>query len=162
MRAVIQRCNSAQVTVDSEVIGKIDKGFVVFLGVRSDDTDWDLEYLARKIAGLRIFEDENGKMNLSPEAVGGEILIISNFTLYGNTVHGFRPDFITAMMPQRAEEMYLKFIELCKTYPYKKIQTGKFGADMKVDVSNDGPVNIIIETENVRKWKKKKDLLQQP
>lgn len=151
MRAVIQRCNNASVTVDNEIIGKIDKGFVVFLGVRNDDTDWDLEYLARKIAGLRVFEDENAKMNLGPEAVGGEILIISNFTLYGNTVHGFRPDFMTAMMPQRAEEMYLKFIELCKTYPYKKIQTGKFGADMKVDVSNDGPVNIIIETENVRK-----------
>ena len=161
MRAVIQRCNNASVTVENEVIGKIGKGFVVFLGVKNDDTDFDLEYLARKIAGLRIFEDENQKMNLSPENVGGEILIISNFTLYGNTVRGFRPDFMNAMMPQRAEEMYLKFIELCKTYPYKKIQTGKFGADMKVDVSNDGPVNIFIETESVRKWKKKKDLLQQ-
>ena len=151
MRAVIQRCNSAQVTVNNEVIGKIDKGFVVFLGVRNDDTDWDLEYLARKIAGLRIFEDENQKMNLSPEAVGGEILIISNFTLYGNTVHGFRPDFITAMMPQRAEEYVNKFVEECrKTNCFKKINTGVFGADMKVSVENDGPVTIIMETEKTK------------
>lgn len=151
MRALIQRCNNASVTVEGKVIGQINKGFVVFLGIRNDDTDWDLEYLARKVAGLRIFEDENQKMNKGMQEVDGEILIISNFTLYGNTVRGFRPDFITAMMPQRAEEMYLKFIELCKSYPYKKIQTGQFGADMKVDVSNDGPVSIIIETENVRK-----------
>ncbi len=157
MRAVIQRCNNANVTVEGKIIGQINKGFVVFLGVCEDDTDWDLEYLVRKIAGLRIFEDENQKMNKSMQDVGGEMLVVSNFTLYGETDHGFRPSFVRAMMPIRAKEMYLKFVEMSKAYPYKNIQTGEFGADMKVDVSNDGPVTIIIDTEKVRKWKTKKD-----
>ena len=151
MIAVIQRVKGASVTVKEQVVGRCGMGYAVLLGVANGDTEKDAEVLATKLSKLRIFEDENQKMNLSPENVGGEILIISNFTLYGNTVRGFRPDFMNAMMPQRAEEMYLKFIELCKNYPYKKIQTGKFGADMKVDVSNDGPVNIFIETESVRK-----------
>lgn len=148
MRAVIQRCLSANVEVEGKVIGAIQKGFVVFLGVGKNDTDQDLQYMVRKISGLRIFEDENQKMNKSISQVEGEMLVISNFTLYGNTSHGFRPDFFDSMMPQRAEEYVNKFIEECeKTNCFKKINTGKFGADMKVNVINDGPVTIIMESE---------------
>lgn len=148
MRAVIQRCLSASVEVEGKVIGDIQKGFVVFLGVGKNDTDQDLQYMVRKISGLRIFEDENQKMNKSISQVEGEMLVISNFTLYGNTSHGFRPDFFDSMMPQRAEEYVNKFIEECeKTNCFKKINTGKFGADMKVNVVNDGPVTIIMESE---------------
>lgn len=148
MRAVIQRCLSANVEVEGKVIGDIQKGFVVFLGVGKNDTDQDLQYMVRKISGLRIFEDENQKMNKSISQVEGEMLVISNFTLYGNTSHGFRPDFFDSMMPQRAEEYVNKFIEECeKTNCFKKINTGKFGADMKVNVVNDGPVTIIMESE---------------
>ena len=149
MRAVIQRCLSANVEVEGKVIGDIQKGFLVFLGVGKNDTDQDLQYMVRKISGLRIFEDENQKMNKSISQVEGEMLVISNFTLYGNTSHGFRPDFFDSMMPQRAEEYVNKFIENCKqTNCFKNIQTGIFGADMKVLVENDGPVSIIIDTEN--------------
>ena len=149
MRAVIQRCLSANVEVEGKVIGDIQKGFVVFLGVGKNDTDQDLQYMVRKISGLRIFEDENQKMNKSISQVEGEMLVISNFTLYGNTSHGFRPDFFDSMMPQRAEEYVNKFIDNCKqTNCFKNIQTGIFGADMKVLVENDGPVTIIIDTEN--------------
>ena len=149
MKAVIQRCLSASVEVDKKIVGKIGKGFVVFLGVGKQDTEKDLEYLVKKISGLRIFEDENEKMNLSISQVNGEMLVISNFTLYANTSHGFRPDFFNAMMPQRAEEFFNLFIENCKkTNQFKKIESGIFGADMKVLVENDGPVTIIIESEN--------------
>ena len=149
MKAVIQRCNSASVEVNKNIVGKINKGFVVFLGVGKNDTDDDLNYLVKKISGLRIFEDENCKMNLSISQVEGEMLVISNFTLYANTSRGFRPDFINSMMPQRAEEYVNKFIINCKqTNCFKNIETGIFGADMKVLVENDGPVTIIIDTEN--------------
>ena len=149
MKAVIQRCNNASVEVDKKFVGKIGKGFVVFLGIGKNDTDEDLNYLVKKISGLRIFEDENQKMNLSISQIQGEMLVISNFTLYANTSHGFRPDFLNSMMPQRAEEYVNKFIENCKqTNCFKNIQTGIFGADMKVLVENDGPVSIIIDTEN--------------
>ena len=104
MKAVIQRCNNASVEVDKKIVGKIGKGFVVFLGIGKNDTDEDLNYLVKKISGLRIFEDENQKMNLSISQIQGEMLVISNFTLYANTSHGFRPDFLNSMMPQRAEE----------------------------------------------------------
>jgi len=148
LKAVIQRCNNASVEVDNKIVGKINKGFVVFLGVGKNDTDEDLNYLVKKISGLRIFEDENQKMNLSISQIDGEMLVISNFTLYANTSHGFRPDFLNSMMPQRAEEYVNKFIEECeKTNCFKKINTGKFGADMKVNVINDGPVTIIMESE---------------
>ena len=148
MKAVIQRCLKAKVEVNNKVVGNIDKGFVVFLGVGKDDTDDDLQYLVRKISGLRIFEDENQKMNKSISQIEGEMLVISNFTLYANTSRGFRPDFINSMMPQRAEEYVNQFIEECrKTNCFKKINSGIFGADMKVSVENDGPVTIIIESE---------------
>ena len=156
MRAVIQRCLKAQVEVDKKTVGKIERGFVVFLGIGKNDTDKDLEYLVKKISGLRIFEDENKKMNLSISQINGEMLVISNFTLYASTTHGFRPDFFESMMPQRAEEFYENFIENCKkTGAFKNIEHGIFGADMKVSVENDGPITIIIESEKRNeKWKK--------
>ncbi len=151
MKAVIQRCLKASVEVDKKIVGDINKGFVVFLGIGKDDTDKDLDYLVRKISGLRIFEDENQKMNKSISQIDGEMLVISNFTLYANTTHGFRPDFINSMLPQRAEEYVNKFVEECrKTNCFKKINTGIFGADMKVCVENDGPVTIIIESEKAK------------
>lgn len=149
MKAVIQRCLNAEVVVDNKTVGKIEKGFVVFLGIAENDTEQDLDYLVRKISGLRIFEDENAKMNKSIKDVNGEMLVISNFTLQAKTSHGFRPDFFHAMMPQRAEQFVNKFIENCNnTGCFKKINSGIFGADMKVSVVNDGPVTIIIDTEN--------------
>ena len=151
MKAVIQRCRAANVIVDGKCVGEISHGFLVLLGVGETDTTWDIEYLARKIAGLRIFEDDKGKMNLNSSQVDGEILIVSNFTLYGNAYDGFRPSFSSAMMPARAEEFYNKFILECQKYNYRKIATGVFGADMKVNVNNDGPVTIIIESEKARK-----------
>lgn len=148
MKAVVQRCLKANVEVNKKTVGKIEKGFVVFLGVGKNDTNDDLEYLVKKISGLRIFEDENCKMNLNISQINGEMLVISNFTLYANTTHGFRPDFFDSMMPQRAEEFYEKFIENCKqTGAFKNVEHGIFGADMKVSVENDGPVTIIIESE---------------
>lgn len=151
MKAVIQRCLSASVEVEEKTVGNINKGFVVFLGIGKDDSDKDLDYLVRKISGLRIFEDENQKMNKSISQIDGEMLVISNFTLYANTTHGFRPDFINSMMPQRAEEYVNRFVEECrKTNCFKKINTGVFGADMKVKVENDGPVTIIIESEKAK------------
>lgn len=151
MKAVIQRCNSAQVVVEGKVVGKINKGLMVLLGVGGSDTEWDIKYLARKIAGLRIFEDDQGKMNLSSAQIGGEILIISNFTLYGNAYDGFRPSFSDAMMPAKAEEYYNQFIQECRSYEFKNVQSGVFGADMTIDIQNDGPVTIIIESEKARK-----------
>ena len=149
MKAVIQRCNHASVEVNKKIVGKINKGFVVFLGIGKNDTDDDLNYLVKKISGLRIFEDENQKMNLNISQIQGEMLVISNFTLYANTSHGFRPEFLNSMMPQRAEEYVNKFINNCKqTNCFKNIETGIFRADMKVLVENDGPVTIIIDTEN--------------
>ncbi len=151
MRAVVQRVLNANVEVDNKIIGKIDKGFVVFLGVKNTDNESDCLKLAKKICGLRIFEDENGKMNLSPQKVGADLLVISNFTLYGNTSHGFRPDFLESMPPQGAEILYEKFIENCKNEnTFKLVQHGKFRADMKVNVVNDGPITIIIDTENLK------------
>lgn len=151
MRAVVQRCKNAEVKVDGKSVGKISHGFMVLVGIGESDTDWDIEYLAKKIAGLRIFEDENGKMNYNIEKVNGEVLIVSNFTLYGNVYDGYRPSFTEAMMPAKAEEMYNKFVKECEKYPYKKVATGLFGGDMKIDIHNDGPVTIIIESEKGRR-----------
>ncbi len=152
LKAVIQRCLNAFVNVEGKTVGKIGNGFVVFLGINKDDALEDLDYLVRKISGLRIFEDENQKMNKSISQVGGEMLVISNFTLYANTIHGFRPDFINAMMPQRAEELVNLFIEKSKnTQAYKNVEHGIFRADMKVYVENDGPVTIIIESGDRKK-----------
>lgn len=150
MRAVLQRVLNANVIVENECVGSIGKGFVVFLGIGKNDEEKDLDYLVKKICGLRIFEDENGKMNLSPSAVCAEMLVISNFTLYANTTHGFRPDFIESMPPKEANEFVEKFILKSKKQNcFKKIETGIFGADMTVNCVNDGPVTIIFDTEKM-------------
>ena len=142
MRAVVQRVNSASLYVDDTLISEIQKGFVVYFCVEKGDGEELLEYFTKKISKLRVFEDENGKMNLSLLDVGGEILLISQFTLAGNVAHGYRPSFINAEEPRRAEELYLKLAEnLNAIIPTK---TGVFGAMMKIVQENDGPVTIII------------------
>lgn len=146
MRSVIQRVNSAQVTVDGKVIGKIEKGLLVLLGVCDDDTEKDMKWLADKIAGLRIFTDENDKMNLSLEDVGGGVLVVSQFTLYGDCKKGRRPNFTAAGKPDFAEAMYVKFTEYMKEL-LGTVETGEFGADMQVLLENDGPVTLIIDSK---------------
>ena len=142
MKAVVQRVNSASLYVDDTLISEIQKGFVVYFCVEKGDGEELLEYFTKKISKLRVFEDENGKMNLSLLDVGGEILLISQFTLAGNVAHGYRPSFINAEEPRRAEELYLKLAEnLNAIIPTK---TGVFGAMMKIVQENDGPVTIII------------------
>ena len=152
MRAVLQRVNNASVTVEGKVVGEISKGFVVFLGVGKDDDMTDLDYLVRKICGLRIFEDENEKMNLAPKDVNAQMLVISNFTLFANTTHGFRPEFLGSMAYEEAKNYVNMFIDKCReTGAFSKIDSGVFGADMKVDVSVDGPINIIFDTKEIKK-----------
>lgn len=146
MRLVIQRVKHASVKVDGEIKGEIGQGFLVLLGVKKGDTEKDLEYCVKKLVGLRVFEDENEKMNLSVTDVNGDFLIISQFTLYGDTKKGFRPSFIMAEEPQKANEMYETFLEKVKESSGRKVEKGVFGADMKVELLNDGPVTIIIES----------------
>ena len=146
MRSVVQRVNSASVTVDGEVIGKIGKGLLVLLGVCDDDTEADMKWLADKVSGLRIFTDENDKMNLSLEDVSGEILVVSQFTLYGDCKKGRRPNFTGAGKPDFAEKMYEEFVKYLKT-KIEVVETGRFGADMKVTLENDGPVTLIIDSK---------------
>lgn len=146
MRCVIQRVNRASVSVDGEICGSIRKGILVFLGICDDDTDKDLKWLADKVIGLRIFEDENERMNLSLQDIDGEILIISQFTLFGNCKKGKRPDFTQAGKPEFAKLMYQKFVDYCSSI-IKITQSGVFGADMKADLENDGPVTLIIDSK---------------
>ena len=154
MRAVIQRVKYASVTVDNETVGKINGGFLVLLGVGKGDTEAEADLLAAKIAKMRVFCDENGKMNLSLSQVDGEILVISQFTLYANCVHGNRPDFFNSEAPARANELYEYFTEKVKALSECKTEHGIFGADMKVELLNDGPVTIILDTDELRKDKK--------
>ena len=146
MRAVIQRVTSSSVVVDGKVIGNINKGFNVLLGICKDDTVEDLKYIKDKIINLRVFQDENDKMNLSILDVKGEILAISQFTLYGDCRKGRRPNFMEAMGGDEAKELYNKFIEMLKESE-RKIETGEFGADMKVEINNDGPVTILLDSK---------------
>ena len=146
MRSVIQRVNRASVEVDGKVIGEINKGILVLLGVCDEDTDADIKWLADKIIGLRIFTDENDKMNLSLEDVEGELLVVSQFTLFGDCKKGRRPSFATAGKPVYANDMYKKFVAYCSD-KVKKVATGEFGADMKVSLENDGPVTLIIDSK---------------
>ena len=146
MRLVVQRVKYASVKVDGEVKGEIKQGLMALVGVKQGDTDKDLEFCVNKLVGLRIFEDENEKMNLSVKDINGEILLISQFTLYGETKKGFRPSFIMAEEPVRANEMYEKFILRTKEMSGLKVEQGVFGADMKVELLNDGPVTILIES----------------
>ena len=147
MRAVVQRVTNADVKIDGRVNGKIDNGLLVLLGVGNGDTEEDMKYIADKIIKLRIFSDENDKMNLSLEDVGGSMLVISQFTLYGDCPHGRRPYFGNAMEPVSANEMYEKFVAYIRKQGIH-IETGEFGADMKVSLTNDGPVTIILESKN--------------
>ena len=151
MKAVVQRVKYASVTVENETVGKIDQGFLVLLGVGKGDTEAEADLLASKIAKMRVFCDENGKMNLSLNQVGGEILVISQFTLYANCVHGNRPDFFASEGPVRANELYEYFTEKVKALSECKTEKGIFGADMKVELLNDGPVTIILDTDELLK-----------
>lgn len=147
MRAVIQRSGPADLRINGEIYSHIDGGLFVLLGIGRDDTTQDVEYVARKIAGLRIFEDENGKMNNNVFSTTGQIMVVSQFTLYGELGSGYRPGFSSAMMPEGAEKLYDTFIDECKKYNYNHIATGVFGEDMKITFTNDGPTTIIIDTE---------------
>ena len=145
MRAVVQRVSRAKVTVASECTGEIGKGLLVLLGVGQDDKEADAEYLSEKIAGLRVFEDPNGKMNLSVGEVGGQLLVVSQFTLYGDVRRGKRPSFDAAAAPQRARELYEYFVEQIRKAGLK-CETGRFQEMMDVELVNDGPVTILIDS----------------
>src|ERR1044071_6882020 len=140
MRAVIQRVSKASVTVEGKIAGKIENGLLVFLGIEDADTDEDIQWLSGKIVNIRIFNDENGVMNRSVIEVGGDILIVSQFTLHASTKKGNRPSYIRASKPDYAIPVYEKMIQQAEKDLRKKIQTGIFGADMKVELLNDGPV----------------------
>ncbi|MBR5235921.1 MAG: D-tyrosyl-tRNA(Tyr) deacylase [Clostridia bacterium] len=148
MRAVLQRVHHASVQVEGELVGKIGKGLLLFLGVCDEDDQSDISYLADKVLGLRIFEDENEKMNLSLEDVGGDILVVSQFTLFGDCRKGKRPSFSTAGKPDYAEAMYEKFIAYIEEKGYK-VQHGIFGADMQVELLNDGPVTLLLDSKKL-------------
>lgn len=150
MRVVVQRVKHASVTIDGNVHGKINHGFLVLLGIKSTDTEQDVDYLVKKVTKLRVFTDENDKMNLALNDINGELLIISQFTLYGNCKDGNRPSFIDAARPNVAIPLYEYFISECKKV-IPIVETGIFGADMKVDLLNDGPVTIIIDSEDRKK-----------
>ncbi len=151
MKAVIQRVTHAKVTVEGEVVGEIGKGFLVLLGVMQGDTETEMKLLAKKTAEIRIFTDENDKMNLSLAQVEGEVLVVSQFTLCADTSHGRRPSFINSAKPDIANELYEKYCEELRTYGVKKVARGVFAADMAVELLNDGPVTIIMDTDE---WKK--------
>ena len=153
MKAVIQRVTRASVTVDGEVTGEIGKGFLVLLGVMDGDTEAEMKLLDKKVAEIRIFEDENEKMNLSLDKVDGEVLVVSQFTLCAAVSHGRRPSFINSAPPAVANELYESFCEELRSLGVKKVAQGIFAADMAVELINDGPVTIIMNTDE---WKKGK------
>lgn len=144
MKLVIQRVKNASVEVDKKIVGKIDKGYLVLLGVTHTDTKEIADYLVKKLCNLRIFEDENGKMNLNIKQVEGSMLIVSQFTLYGDCTEGNRPSFTKAAKPDFANELYEYFCNKCIEHDIQ-VEKGIFGADMKVNLLNDGPVTIILE-----------------
>lgn len=144
MKVIIQRSLNSKVEVDKKIIGKIDKGFVVLVGFHVDDSEEDINYIVKKVLNLRIFDDENGVMNRSILDEKGSILSISQFTLYANTKKGNRPSYIEAMRPEKAILLYNKFNQKLKEQIH--VETGIFGADMKVSITNDGPVTIVLES----------------
>lgn len=150
MRAIIQRVTRASVTIDGEVRGRIGPGLLILLGVSEDDTGEEARYLAEKCTGLRIFTDENDKMNRSAADIGGSLLVISQFTLYGDCRRGKRPSFIRAARPEKAIPLYETFLAHCRASGLP-VESGEFGADMKVELLNDGPVTIIMDTEEMKK-----------
>lgn len=145
MRAVVQRVTSARVDVGGQTVGRIERGLAVFLGIGKDDGPADVAHVADKVLGLRVFADDRGKMNRALADVDGGLLIISQFTLFGDTSRGRRPSFTDAMAPDRAEELYLAFVAYCRRQR-SRVETGRFGADMRVVVDNDGPVTLLIDS----------------
>ena len=154
MRAILTRVSSASVTIDGSVTGKIGRGFLILLGVGPADTEKECRCLAEKALSLRIFEDENGKMNLGLDQVGGEVLVVSQFTLYGNCRKGRRPSFTGAAGPELGNKLYEQFLADCASLGYEP-QHGRFGADMKVESVNDGPVTLILDTEELMEARRK-------
>lgn len=147
MRAIVQRVKKSELFIDEKLYSAINKGFMVLLGVTEDDTEEDMKALADKILKLRVFEDENGKMNLALSDIGGELQVVSQFTLYADCHHGNRPSFINAAKPDFANPMYEKFVDYCKNAGFD-VKTGVFGADMKINLINDGPVTIALEAKS--------------
>lgn len=148
MRAVVQRVSKASVTVDHQVVGKISTGFLVLLGVGLDDSGQDVDYIVNKIAGLRIFNDDDGNFNLSLEDVGGELLIVSQFTLHGDARKGRRPSFIHAARPDTAIPLYEQAVSRLRGMGYR-VETGRFGEHMEVSLVNDGPVTILLDSKKL-------------
>ena len=148
MRAVIQRVSKSSVKVNGEIIGQTALGLLVLLGIEDLDNDEDVRWLALKITGLRIFSDSEEKMNLNISQVGGGLLVISQFTLHASTKKGTRPSFIKAARPEKAIPLYKRFVMECENILGKEVATGKFGANMEVELTNDGPVTIVIDTKN--------------
>jgi len=149
MRAVLSKVTSASVRVDGETVGRIGAGYLILLGVTHDDTELQCRKLADKLCSLRVFDDENGKINLSLDDVGGGLLIISQFTLYGNCRKGRRPEFLNAARPETAIPLYEKFVALCREKGYH-VETGVFGAHMEVESVNDGPFTLIVDTNDLK------------
>lgn len=152
MKAVLQRVTSGKVTIENRVTGEIGKGFVVLLGIHQDDTEAQGDFLAEKIVNLRVFEDEAGKMNRSLLDCGGEILLVSQFTLYADCSHGRRPSFIEAARPETAIPLYERMIQALRSFGIR-VETGEFGADMQVEIENDGPVTILLDTAEIYRKK---------
>ncbi|MEZ7913669.1 D-aminoacyl-tRNA deacylase [Macellibacteroides fermentans] len=148
MRTVIQRVQSASVTIDGEIKSAIGKGLLIFLGIEDKDSEADIEWLVKKIVNLRIFDDENGVMNRSIIEINGEALVVSQFTLHASTKKGNRPSYIKASKPEKAIPLYNEFCDEMSLALGKAIGTGRFGADMKVGILNDGPVTILIDSQN--------------
>lgn len=149
MRAVLSKVTSAAVRVDGSVVGQIGEGFLILLGVTHEDTEVQCQKLADKLCSLRIFDDENDKINLSLDDVGGEILVVSQFTLYGNCRKGRRPDFLSAARPEVAIPLYEKFVALCREKGYH-VETGEFGAHMEVESVNNGPFTLVVDTNDLK------------
>ena len=149
MRAVLSKVKSASVRVEGKTVGSIGTGYLILLGVTHEDTEEKCQKLADKLCSLRIFDDENGKINLSIDDVGGELLVVSQFTLYGNCRKGRRPEFLSAARPEVAIPLYEKFVALCREKGYR-VETGEFGAHMEVESVNDGPFTLIVDTDDLK------------
>ena len=148
MKAVLTRVKSASVAIDGQIVGQIGQGFLILLGIGAEDTPAQAKKLAEKLLSLRIFDDENGKIGRSLEDVGGQVLVISQFTLYGNCKKGRRPDFLAAARPEVAIPLYEYFISVCRELGFP-VETGEFGADMKVSSVNDGPFTMVVDTDQL-------------